>query len=111
MVILEAALRSGGHGDEADRITLADSETPAQKMYKRATSDKTLPTTLDAMKRDLNLANGGVEDFAMLCIKTALKYEENRLAQGINRFERYDENAGPDHPMSILKQHPLMSAR
>jgi len=109
MVILEAALRSGGHGDEADRITLAGSQGINKTMYQRATSDKTLPTTLDAMKKDLNLANGGVEDFAMLCIKTALKYEEDRLAQGINRFERYDANAGPYHPMSILKQHPLMN--
>jgi hypothetical protein len=107
MVILEAALRSGGHGDEADRITLADAGENVEA--KRQLSATTLPTTLDAMKKDLNLANGGVEDFAMLCIKTALKYEENRLAQGINRFERYDENAGPDHPMSILKQHPLMN--
>jgi serine/threonine protein kinase len=107
MVILEAALRSGGHGDEADRITLADAGENVEA--KRQLSATTLPTTLDAMKKDLNLANGGVEDFAMLCIKTALKYEENRLAQGINRFERYDENAGPDHPMSILKPHPLMN--
>jgi len=109
MVILEAALRSGGHGDEADRITLAGSQGINQTMYQRATSAKTLPTTLDAMKRDLNLANGGVEDFAMLCIKTALKYEEDRLSQGTTRFERYDENAGQDHPMSILKRHPLMN--
>jgi hypothetical protein len=107
MVILEAALRSGGHGDEADRITLADAGENVEA--KRQLSAKTLPTTLAAMKKDLNLANGGVEDFAMLCIKTALEYEEKRLAQGINRFERYDENAGQDHPMSILKQHPLMN--
>jgi hypothetical protein len=61
------------------------------------------------MKTRLNFADGGVEDFAILCIKTSLDYEEQRLARGVNHFERYGDNAGANHPMSILKGHPLMS--
>jgi hypothetical protein len=108
MVMLEAALRAGGHNEDADRIMLAH-ENEKRIRYLRTTYGHTLPEEIGNLKKKLNLADRGVEDFAMLCIKTALEYEEKRLAQGINRFERYDENAGPDHPMSILKRHPLMN--
>jgi hypothetical protein len=108
MVMLEAALRAGGHNEDADRIMLAK-ENESRIRYLRTTYGHSLPEEIGNLKKELNLADRGVEDFAMLCIKTALDYEEKRLAQGINRFERYDEKAGPDHPMSILKRHPLMN--
>jgi hypothetical protein len=61
------------------------------------------------MKARLKFADGGVEDFAILCIKTSLEYEAQRVESGVKKFERYSDDAGPDHPMSKLKQHPLMN--
>jgi serine/threonine protein kinase len=109
MVMLEAALRSRGDDQWADAITLADAGRSIEA--RREQSAKTLPGTLDNMRKDLNFANDSVEDFAILCIKTSLDYENKRVDRGNTRFERYSENAGPGHPMLILKQHPLIRAR
>ena len=108
VVMLEAALRANGHEQEADSVTLIGN-SKARIAYLRVTRASSLPETLDNMKTQLNFADGGVEDFAILCIKTSLDYEKQRVANGVDRFERYDEQAGPNHPMSILKQHPLIS--
>jgi hypothetical protein len=61
------------------------------------------------MKARLKFADGGVEDFAILCIKTSLEYEAQRVESGVKKFERYSDDAGPDHPMNKLKRHPLMN--
>jgi DNA-binding MltR family transcriptional regulator len=90
----------------------------ARIAYVRVTNASSLLETLDNMKTQLNFADDGVEDFAILCIKTSLDYEKQRVANGVDRFDRfdrferfelYDEQAGPNHPMSILKQNPLIS--
>jgi serine/threonine protein kinase len=106
MVLLEAALRSRGEASEARRILLTG---VADFNFLAMRRNQNLPDILDKMKARLNFADGGVEDFAILCIKTSLDYEEQRSAQGVNHFERYGDNAGANHPMSILKGHPLMS--
>jgi len=107
MVLLEAALRSRGEDSEARRILVDGVENETKRTFLRNT--RTLPDIVNTMKTRLNFADGGVEDFAILCIKTSLDYEEQRSAQGVNHFERYGDNAGANHPMSILKAHPLMN--
>jgi serine/threonine protein kinase len=120
MVMLEAALRAKGHDGEADSITLCDGQPMGKAKYIGAGRGPALlgkenakgeyeGGTLDNMKARLKFADGGVEDFAILCIKTSLTYENEREGKGITSFERYSDAAGPDHPLNILKRHPLMN--
>jgi serine/threonine protein kinase len=120
MVMLEAALRAKGHDGEADRITLINGQPQQKNIYTAGMRGEALlrirnekgeyeEGILDNMKARLKFADGGVEDFAILCIKTSLEYETQRVENGVKKFERYSDDAGPNHPMNKLKRHPLMN--
>lgn len=49
------------------------------------------------------------EHFALTCIAESLDYEDNRLAQGLQkRFERYTAG-NAEHPLNKLSQHPFLA--